>query len=73
MNHHNKRKNMRHNNHQYKVGEKNLVKRKKKSKHKLEFMAPFPIMQMNDNGKVCFQKGIINDATNIHRIKSFFD
>ena len=64
---------MRWNNHQYKVGHKILVKRKKNSKHELEFMGPFPITQINDNGTVCFQKGIINDATNIHRIKPFFD
>ena len=31
----NKRKNMRHNNHRFKVGDKILVKRNKKSKHKL--------------------------------------
>ena len=34
---------MRRNNHQYKVGDKILVKRKKKSKHKLELMVPFHI------------------------------
>ena len=67
------RENMRGNNHQYKVGDKILVKRKKNSKHELEFMGPFPITQINDNGTVCFQKGIIDDATNIRRIKPFFD
>ena len=64
---------MRQNNHQYKVGDKIIVKRKKNSNHELEFMGPFPITQINDNGMVCFQKGIINDATNIRRIKPFFD
>ena len=64
---------MQRNNHQYKVGDKILVKRKKNSKHKLEFMGPFPITQINDNGTVRFQKGIINDATNICRIKLFFE
>ena len=34
---------MHRNNHQYKVGDKILVKCKKNSKHKLEFMGPFPI------------------------------
>ena len=67
------RENMRRNNHQYKVGGKVLVKRKKNSKQELEFMGPFPITQINDNGTVCFQKGIINNATNIRRIKKFFD
>ena len=36
-------------------------------------MGPFPITQINDNGTVHFQKVIINDATNIFRIKPFFD
>ena len=62
---------MRRNNHQYKVGDKILVKRKKISKHELEFMGPFPITQINDNGTVRFQKVIINDATNIHIINHY--
>ena len=73
INHNNKRKNMRRDNHKYKVGDKILVKRKKNSKHELEFMGPFPITQINDNGTVHFQKGIINDATDISRIKIFFN
>ena len=73
INHNNKQENMRRNNHQYKVGEKILVERKKNSKHELEFMNPFHNMQINDNGTVRFQKGIINDAVNIRRIKQFFD
>ena len=73
INHNNKRENMQRNNSQYKVGDKILVKRKKNSNHELEFMGPFRITQINDNGTVCFQKGIINDATNICRIKPFFD
>ena len=73
INRNNKRENMRRNDHQYKVGDKIPVKRKEKSKQKLEFMGLFPITQINDNGTVCFQKGIINDAINIPRIKPFFD
>ena len=61
------------NNHQYKVGDKNLVKRRKNSKHELEFMGPFPITQIKKNGTVFFQIGIIDDATNIRRIKSLLD
>ena len=64
---------MRRNNHQYKIVDRILVKCKKNSKHELEFMGPFPVMKINDNGTVCFQKGIINDAVNIRRIKPFFD
>ena len=73
INHNNKRENMRRNNHQYKVVDKILVNRKKISKHELEFMGPFPITKINDNGTVCFQKGIINNATNICKIKPFSD
>ena len=61
------------NNHQYNVSENILVKRKIKSKHELEFMGSFPITQINDNGTFRLQKGIINDAINICRIKLFFD
>ena len=64
---------MRRNNHQYKVGDKILVKRKKNSKHELEFMGPSHITQINNNVTVCFRKGIINDATNICIIKPFLD
>ena len=71
INHNNMRETMRRNNHQYKVGDKILVKRKKNSNHELEFMGPFGITQINDNATVCFQKGIINYATNITRIKPF--
>ena len=73
INRNKKRENMHWNNHQYKVGDKILVKRKKNSKHKFEFMGPFPITKINNNGTVRFQKWIINDATNIFRIKPFFD
>ena len=64
---------MRRNNHQYKVANKVLVKRKKYSKRELEFMGPFPITQTKGNVMVCFQKGITDDATNVRRIKPFFD
>ena len=64
---------MHRNNHQYKVGDKILVKRKKNSNNELEFMGPFPITKINDNGTVSFQKVSINDATNIRRIKPFLD
>ena len=43
---------MRWNKHQYKVGDKILVKLKKKYKHELEFMGPFPIKKINENGMV---------------------
>ena len=36
-------------------------------------MGPFPITHINENGTICFQIGIINDATNVRRIKPFFE
>ena len=45
------------NNHEYKVGDKNLVKCKKNSKHELESMGPLPITQINGNGTVFFRNG----------------
>ena len=72
-NHNSKRENMRRNNHQYKVGDKILVNFKNNSTHKLEFMGPLPITQINENGTVRFQKVIINYSINICRIKPFFD
>ena len=65
INHNNKCEKMRRNNHQYKVGDKILVKHKKNSKHELEFLGPFPITKINDNGTIRFQKR--------RRIKPFFD
>ena len=73
INWNNKCGNMPRNNHQYKVSDKILFNLKKKSKNKLKFMGPFPITQINNNGTVRFQKGIINDATNIIRTKPLFD
>jgi hypothetical protein len=54
------------------LGDKMLVKARKSSKHELEHAGPYyEITQVNDNGTVCFQKGIVNDAVNIRRIKPF--
>ncbi len=48
-----------------------LVKARKNSKHELEHAGPYEITQVNDNGTVRFQKGIVNDVVNIRRIKPF--
>ena len=64
---------MHRNNHQYKVGDNILVKRKENSMQELEFIVLLLIIQINDNVMVLFQKVIINDAANIRRIKPFLD
>jgi hypothetical protein len=48
-----------------------LVRARKNSKHELEHDGPCEITQVNDNGTVRFQKGIVNDVINIGRIKPF--
>jgi hypothetical protein len=67
----NRRKNLSRRAHDCSIGDKMLVKARKNSKHELECSGPHKITQVNDNGTVCFQKGIVNDAFNIRRIKPF--
>ena len=51
--------------HQYHIGDEILLRRKKQSKHELEYEGPYSLTAINDNGTVRFQKGIINDVVNI--------
>jgi hypothetical protein len=55
------------------IGDKTLVKAQNNSKHELQCSGPHEITQVNDNGTVRFQKGIVNDAVNIRRIKPFHE
>jgi hypothetical protein len=73
INENNKRENRNRRDHAYSVGDKTLVKARKKSKHELEYEGPYIITQSNDNGTVRFQKGIVNDVVNIRRIKPFHE
>ena len=68
----NKREHKGCNNHQNKLGDKIIFRRKKNSNNELEFMGSFLVTQINYYSTVRFQKLIINDATNIRRIKPFF-
>ena len=67
----NERENKSRRQHTYVVGDKVLVKRRKHSKHELEWEGPFELTTINDNGTVRFQKGIVNDVVNIRRVKPF--
>jgi len=67
INENNKRENKSQRAHQYSLGDKILIKARKHSKHALEYEGPYAITQVNDNGTVRFQKGIVNDVTNIRR------
>ena len=67
----NKRENAKRLDHQYNIGDQILLRRKKNSKHELEYEGPYPLTAINDNGTVRFQKGIINDVVNLRRIKPY--
>ena len=58
--------------HHYSVGHQILIKARKHSKHDEEYEGPYPITQVNTNGTIHFQKGIVNDVINIRRVKPFF-
>ena len=73
INENNKRENKSRRNHNYSIGDKILIKARKYSKHELEYEGPYEITQVNDNGTVRFQKGIVNDVTNIRRIKPYHE
>jgi hypothetical protein len=73
INENNKRENKSRRAHAHSLGDKMLVKARKNSKHEVECDGPYKITQVNDNGTVRFQKGIVNDATNIRRIKPFHE
>jgi hypothetical protein len=68
----NKRENKNRREYKYALGNKVLLKARKKSKHNLEWEGAYELTQVNDNGTVCFQKGIVNDVVNIHRIKNHY-
>jgi hypothetical protein len=69
----NKRENKNRREHQYALGDKVLLKARKKSKHNLEWEGPYEVTQVNDNGTVRFQKGIVNDVVNIRCVKPFYE
>jgi hypothetical protein len=71
INENNKRENATRKWHQYSIGDPILLKRRKKSKHELEYEGPYQLTSINDNGTVRFQKGIVNDVVNIRRIKPY--
>ena len=71
INDNNKRENAQRRAHQYNIGDEILLRRKKQSKHELEYEGPYSLTAINDNGTVRFQKGIVNDVVNIRRIKPF--
>ena len=58
---------------EYTLSQKILLKCKKASKHEQELKGPDEITDVDDNGTDQFQKGKVNDVTNICRIKPFIE
>jgi hypothetical protein len=69
----NKRENKNRREHKYALGNTVLLKARNKSKHNLDWEDPYELTQVNDNGTLCFQQGIVNDVVNIRRIKPFYE
>ena len=58
--------------HEYKVGDMILVSRNKRSKHgEREKDGPYPIVQVNTNGTLRYDKGTYSDIINIRQCEPF--
>ena len=58
--------------HEYKVGDMILITRNKRSKHgEREKDGPYPIVQVNNNGTVRYDKGTYSDIINIRKCEPF--
>ena len=68
----NKRENKRRIPHDYQVGDMILISRNKKSKHgDREKNGPYPIVQVNNNGTVRYDKGRYSDIINIRQCQPY--
>ena len=68
----NKRENKKRTPHEYKLGDMILVSRNKKSKHgDKEKNGPFPIVQVNNNGTLRYDKGRYSDIINIRQCEPY--
>ena len=58
--------------HEYKVGDMILITRNKRSKHgEREKDGPYPIVNVNNNGTVRYDKGTYSDIINIRKCEPF--
>ena len=58
--------------HEYEVGDMTLTSRNKKSKQgEREKDGPYPIVQVNNNGTVRYDKGSYSDIINIRKCEPF--
>jgi hypothetical protein len=75
MGHNNRRKNASRISHDYKVGDKVLLKKAGKHHRKLEapIAGPHTVTAMYTNGTVRIQKGKVNERVNIRRLFPYFE
>jgi hypothetical protein len=61
--------------HDYKVGDKKLLKKPGKHLRKLEAprTGPHTVAAIYNNGTVCIQKGKVNERVNIRRLFPYFE
>jgi hypothetical protein len=71
----NKRENASILNHDYKVGDKALLKKSGKHLRKLEAprTGPYTVTVIYTNGNLCIQKGNVNERVNITRLFPYFE
>ena len=59
---------------EYKIGDKIMLTRSKRSKHgEREKNGPYPIVQVNNNGTVRYDKGRYTDITNIRQCEPYYE
>ena len=68
INKNNKRENAGRIKHEYKVGEKVLLKRGKENNYESPYQVPFEILKVNDNGTVRLTVNSVTDTYNIRRL-----
>ena len=68
INKNNKRENAGRVLHEYKVGEKVLLKRGNENKYESPYQGPFEILKVNDNGTVRLTVNSVTDTYNIRRL-----
>jgi hypothetical protein len=75
MGRNNRRENVSRISHDYKVGDKVLLKKPGKHLRKLEAprTGPHTVTAIHTNGTLCIQKGKVNERVNIRRLFPYFE
>jgi hypothetical protein len=75
MGRNNRRNNASRISHDYKVGDKVLLKKPGKHLRKLEALrtGPHKVTEICTNGTLCIQKGKVNERVNVRRLSPYFE